>query len=1721
MTQPSDKTLVTATVLTMPGPSVSPPPLPPPLPPLPPPDITSAAEQRFAATRYVVIDEAVPKELLSLIHSFISQHKLSPSPHLCGHSFLVFSHNATAEQLLALHRRVASLAAVTLLPSSLFLSTPSLPSSPPAPSPPTRPVILSFLSLYAQCRVSCSSLSADEKALLSHLTTSLSGYYGKAFDHTYTHLITNSSRSDKYAACQQMTSNSGCIAVLPAYLTRCYKSATLHTPTPDDSQRLLTGLRLCVTGIEAAERNAIMRLIQAEGGEYSANLTKACTHLIAQKAEGPKYMAAETWKLKIVSKAWLLTAVKERRVVDEADWPVGRLMDEEKEEEAGQDGEERKEAVEMEVDADDSKQPAVINGNSRVNGHRRPVENNDDEEEKKESVGENRYRQQQQQQQQQQRHDEEKHREEDECKESALSTVHSTTTTAVVHQNGIDAAGWKKKLKKAATTANREHKPAEEDDSLKTIPLPDERTQSPRPHSPAAPLPAPQPPATAARVASPSAAAEDGGGGGGGGGDDSYLDGVQVLLCVPMSSPLFLRCVALIRAGGGTRLSSYRPTVTNIVSTDVALVQSMLRADRLSLLPASTITTATPSTFASTLPTPIVSTHWLEASTTAKQPLPIAHYLVPAVDEPLAPAPAAPSRQSSVVRQRVVSEFAAFNDSIVRDKGGAAGGGVVQKKRRRTRSSAKGGMFAGKLFAFEGLELTEQEELLLSIRKEGGDVLAADETEDDVHIVVARYWTSDLPTKYPHATFVTPTYITDRLTNPTTKPSTPYTTLSHTPLPQHTDSSHTIPAFAHYTFALTGYNQSQQQELKRLLTHLGARPTTDGMSERNTHLLCREGSGGGDAPGGRKWELAWGGGWKGRVVRLRWLVECVRQGREVPLTEEMVWRNEDGEAERQQDEQERAEGWDGAGSAGPDKRAVEAGKRAVVPVTNGVASASPIIDVDMQVEAKQPPPSAQLQNGRAADEEDVDKTEQDSTAEHMDIELHHPTPTHHTSATHNSADEQADILAPLPPPSPTSSHSSPFPTRYGRQQQQPQQQQRTNRIYTPPKTPNSAATPPSSTGVSRGRRRKLAVEDGGGPVEGGGGGGKDDVFGFQGADDGGKDEQKKKKKEEKGSGKAAVAANVKEKAEVQRKRIQEEEEEAYERSQEQLRKSATKETGEVIVRAKEAEPSKAGRVAAVNGERDAKKQLEHELEQLEEDGAEVEEEQQERSGERRQNGRAHKDGDEVDAKTEATSSRLPGRKRLNTAQRKEEDEEEEEEAEYVPPPTQKAAEEEKKAEQPPPSERKRSSKTAAKVPKAAPPAKPELPVEEEQKAQPAPTGKGRTRAKRSVTPPSTSTSGDEEKEEREEVEEKKPASSANGRPSSAGKKSARAQRKEQLKAKDAVSPVKAARPSRRPAAAAPLDDEADSVPDSGRPVRSTRKRSAPPQPADDVIAVDSDESSSNSSNATATAKRARLSEAAADGATAAETDFKYRFAIASKGSMSAEKAASLREMIEALGAECIDDGDDYSLCSAVVIKDSTQLKRTEKVLAAIVAGLPIVPRSYIEASSAKGEFLLPLPSSYRFKKDDLDDTGRVLMRAAARWKKKRPFKGWAVSIHDTKRHRMLTTIIGMGEGRMEDEDVSECTHCLVDVKEGGVEGVMKRMWNAGVPVYRSELVVEYICYSEQKEWPDWDMDAFKLTKDNWKTAWTNPWKLADSVAGSQSTHGTEGVEVEGKKKRRS
>ncbi|KAI7285583.1 hypothetical protein KC345_g1685 [Hortaea werneckii] len=89
----------------------------------------------------------------------------------------------------------------------------------------------------------------------------------------------------------------------------------------EDSLRLppFFNLKVCITGFEDMEqRTALQRSIEANGGEYHPDLTKAVTHLIAKSASGAKYTHAKQWGVGVVSLKWYEDSLQRGLALDEA-----------------------------------------------------------------------------------------------------------------------------------------------------------------------------------------------------------------------------------------------------------------------------------------------------------------------------------------------------------------------------------------------------------------------------------------------------------------------------------------------------------------------------------------------------------------------------------------------------------------------------------------------------------------------------------------------------------------------------------------------------------------------------------------------------------------------------------------------------------------------------------------------------------------------------------------------------------------------------------------------------------------------------------------------------------------------------------------------------------------------------------------------------------------------------------------------------------------------------------------------------------------------------------------------------------------------------------------------------------------------------------------------------------------------------------------------------------
>lgn len=75
-------------------------------------------------------------------------------------------------------------------------------------------------------------------------------------------------------------------------------------------------LLVCLTGF-GDQRDEIASKITSNGGRYTGDLTRRCTHLIVNKPEGKKYQAAKAWGIYPVTLAWLDQSIARGMILDE------------------------------------------------------------------------------------------------------------------------------------------------------------------------------------------------------------------------------------------------------------------------------------------------------------------------------------------------------------------------------------------------------------------------------------------------------------------------------------------------------------------------------------------------------------------------------------------------------------------------------------------------------------------------------------------------------------------------------------------------------------------------------------------------------------------------------------------------------------------------------------------------------------------------------------------------------------------------------------------------------------------------------------------------------------------------------------------------------------------------------------------------------------------------------------------------------------------------------------------------------------------------------------------------------------------------------------------------------------------------------------------------------------------------------------------------------------
>ncbi|XP_075647353.1 uncharacterized protein LOC142618322 isoform X2 [Castanea sativa] len=168
-------------------------------------------------------------------------------------------------------------------------------------------------------KVLASGFEADEKVKIETLVTAMGGVLHPKASLDVSFVIVKNVLAAKYKWALNILKKP---IVTIEWLHQCWNE---HRVVPQESFRVLpfSGVTICVTQIPADERKEIEKLITQNGGKYSAELTKKCTHLICDAAEGDKYKVARRWgHIYIVTRKWFYQSIARRACLNEDSYPV-------------------------------------------------------------------------------------------------------------------------------------------------------------------------------------------------------------------------------------------------------------------------------------------------------------------------------------------------------------------------------------------------------------------------------------------------------------------------------------------------------------------------------------------------------------------------------------------------------------------------------------------------------------------------------------------------------------------------------------------------------------------------------------------------------------------------------------------------------------------------------------------------------------------------------------------------------------------------------------------------------------------------------------------------------------------------------------------------------------------------------------------------------------------------------------------------------------------------------------------------------------------------------------------------------------------------------------------------------------------------------------------------------------------------------------------------------
>lgn len=168
----------------------------------------------------------------------------------------------------------------------------------------------------------CTSIPPESRSQLAEWAQEMGADHTLDLTSDVTHLLVGDTDSAKYRYVARERQDVK--VLLPEYI-QALRELWMNDQPIDlialDAQYqcpTLFGLKICITGFEDLDfRNELAKNVVKNGGQYTGDLTKDVTHLIAFTPEGKKYEYAQMWKLKIVSIKWYKDTLDRGMQLDE------------------------------------------------------------------------------------------------------------------------------------------------------------------------------------------------------------------------------------------------------------------------------------------------------------------------------------------------------------------------------------------------------------------------------------------------------------------------------------------------------------------------------------------------------------------------------------------------------------------------------------------------------------------------------------------------------------------------------------------------------------------------------------------------------------------------------------------------------------------------------------------------------------------------------------------------------------------------------------------------------------------------------------------------------------------------------------------------------------------------------------------------------------------------------------------------------------------------------------------------------------------------------------------------------------------------------------------------------------------------------------------------------------------------------------------------------------